>query len=516
MEQSKALRGGDLFPEIIGSQATSAIEILASLALLLLATTLALYVREKSLPDRGSIVVYVSSLFVVAVRDLAALPVFDDSLFARLGGFPLRLIALLALGSAAAVVCYRAPWRRFLRSRRSRAEGHSQTGSGDPWFLFASDGRFSKVLERMSEMFIFAAPDWSPDRENTKPAYVAGAVKDILGISPDELLSLEVNQFIARFIHAEDREFIVADLAQGFYDSVNEYRIVRDDGSVIHVRSTRVMVCDDDGKLRAGGCIIQDVTKKIQLARELDVERARSLQANRLSSLGEMAAGAAHEIRNPLFTLRSFLMLVERDEGGLSDSNRSALSAAVEAGGQIEAIVSSLALFARDDSDAPPMTTPVADLVLGAASLVRQRFELAGIDLAVATGRPGLSAACRPGQITRVLHALLLNSLDAVSTLDSRWVRIEVTVAQVETAENVRFRVTDAGPGIPPEIAGKLSLPFFTTKEVGHGMGLSLSSAYGIAVSHGGRLYYDPSVENTSFVLELPVASVVEPGFSAT
>ena len=94
------------------------------------------------------------------------------------------------------------------------------------------------------------------------------------------------------------------------------------------------------------------------------------------------------------------------------------------------------------------------------------------------------------------------NSFDAVLDLPEKWIDITVTAKE----SKVEISVTDSGSGIPEQVAKKLMQPFFTTKEIGKGSGLGLSTSAGILKSHQGTIAYDPNSKNTRFVIQLPMA----------
>ena len=100
-----------------------------------------------------------------------------------------------------------------------------------------------------------------------------------------------------------------------------------------------------------------------------------------------------------------------------------------------------------------------------------------------------------------MLLNLLKNVFDAIHLLKERWVEIEV----FSTEKYVSISVTDSGNGISPEVASKIMLPFFTTKEIGKGTGLGLSISRGIIESHKGTLTLVTDFPNTRFIIELPL-----------
>ena len=95
---------------------------------------------------------------------------------------------------------------------------------------------------------------------------------------------------------------------------------------------------------------------------------------------------------------------------------------------------------------------------------------------------------------------LLSNAHDAVLSLPSRWIRVEVSAADADVA----FRIADAGPRLTPEVASGVFTPFFTTKPIGQGTGLGLSLSRSIVEEHGGTIAFDASAPNTTVVFTLP------------
>lgn len=248
--------------------------------------------------------------------------------------------------------------------------------------------------------------------------------------------------------------------------------------------------------------------EKERLGNEVDQRRAASAEAARLHGLGIMAAGIVHEIRNPLFSIRGALKVVltalENPDVAVTTAAADVARVAENEAAQIEEIVRSLKLYTRNEKEDPVSPHALISILEGAVILARKRFEIAGVDLRIEIPDTSLVVDCRPGQIVQVLHNLISNAFDAVEKMKDPWVRIDVSTACPKGF--VTIRCVDAGAGIPPDVAQKLTTPFFTTKEVGRGTGLGLSIARGIAESHGGRLELQPLEPNTTFSLLLPLS----------
>lgn len=240
--------------------------------------------------------------------------------------------------------------------------------------------------------------------------------------------------------------------------------------------------------------------------RDITEERDQELkliQASKMSSLGEMSAGIAHEINNPLAILSGKAQQIA------SAADRNLLNPATikkhavqiqETAERIATIIKGLRTFARDGSQDPFVLSSVAQIIQDTLALCATRFSHHDVTLTLADIPPRLEIDCRPSQIAQVLHNLLNNSFDAVMGRDEKWVRIEL----LNSESTLRIDVVDSGPGIKPELSEKIMQPFFTTKEDGKGTGLGLSIAQGIIENHAGRLSLNRTHPHTCFSILLP------------
>jgi C4-dicarboxylate-specific signal transduction histidine kinase len=222
-----------------------------------------------------------------------------------------------------------------------------------------------------------------------------------------------------------------------------------------------------------------------------------------MSTLGEMSAGIAHEINNPLAIILGKIEAM-RTAMAAPILNRELLTRHVDTmertANRIAKIVKGLRTFSRDGDQDPFEVTNVSEIVNEAVALCNSRFLNNGIELHVTNAPTELYIDARAVQISQVLLNLLNNAFDAVSELEEKWVRLEVRSAGVM----LEFSVTDSGAGIPEEVRTKMTQPFFTTKEVGMGTGLGLSIASGIISAHGGTIEVDTISPNTRFVVQIP------------
>lgn len=256
---------------------------------------------------------------------------------------------------------------------------------------------------------------------------------------------------------------------------------------------------------------IRDVSERKKMETAIAEQEMKAIVAAKMSTLGEMAGGVAHEINNPLAIIRvKAQQLIEESE----ETDQVESSLVKKAAEKIDAtvlriskIVKALRSFARDGDKDPFEVTSIQSIISDTLELCRERFNNNGVSLISPPVLENLRINCRPVQISQVLLNLIANAFDSVAPNASSetqeempWVKIEVECL----GPQIIISVTDSGKGIPTEVVDKIFQPFFTTKEVGKGTGLGLSISKGIAETHGGQLAYDSRAQNTRFILILP------------
>jgi PAS domain S-box-containing protein len=244
--------------------------------------------------------------------------------------------------------------------------------------------------------------------------------------------------------------------------------------------------------------IMLDVTNDHLMSQQLEIERNIAAQSSKLAALGEIAAGVAHEIHNPLAIISGMNQLLEQSKGDPEKFHKR-IEAIGKACDRIEKIVGSLKKFARQDSKHERAHCKMSSIIDEVLSLSNIKAKKNRTELIVECNTTS-SVQCASVEIEQILINLVSNAIDAVSGLEQKWVKIQA----LDRSDQVIVRVVDAGHGIPKEIAAKLFNPFFTTKEVGAGTGLGLSISLGIAKDHGGKIEIIDKEPNTCFELSLP------------
>ncbi len=230
------------------------------------------------------------------------------------------------------------------------------------------------------------------------------------------------------------------------------------------------------------------------------------MHSERLSAIGELIAGVAHEINNPLQTIIGCTELMLDEPDG---ANRHDLELVRKEAMRAGQIVRNLLAFAR--RGAPDRTTvDLNDLVRATAELREYHLRQINIDLTVRCAPAPLPVVANREEIRQVILNLLLNAEHAIASSESeRAVDLDRRRSTSSRTRSSRWRT--AGPASAPELRGRIFEPFFTTREVGEGTGLGLSISLGIASAHGGALTLVDSPEGARFRLSLPLPSGVAP-----
>ncbi|MCX8111082.1 MAG: ATP-binding protein, partial [Syntrophorhabdaceae bacterium] len=239
--------------------------------------------------------------------------------------------------------------------------------------------------------------------------------------------------------------------------------------------------------------------KELQISHQaLEQAQAQLIKTEKLASIGQLAAGVAHEINNPLGTIMIYAHILQR---GLDkdDPRREDIDLIISEANRAKEIVQGLLSFARE-TKLKPGPTNINDLLEDVLGLVinQSLFHNIKIEKRFHDDLPTIVAD--ETKLKQVFLNIILNAAQAMegngrliisTTLDKNYIKI---------------RIQDTGPGIPPEIMGNLFSPFFTTKEKGTGLGLAIS--YGIIERHMGKIDVETELgKGTAFIIYLPVSA---------
>lgn len=277
------------------------------------------------------------------------------------------------------------------------------------------------------------------------------------------------------------------------------FRSVKAD-RVVWIEALGEAVSNSAGNIVSLRGTCQDVTALVQAEDVARLERAKSAQSAKLASLGEMSAGIAHEINNPLTVISGIAKLIPRflDKPTLLEEKLEMIHRASE---RISKIVNGLRRFSRSSDKREHCYYSLNAIIEESLTLSGGNSRKYSVPISVIADSE-FKLLCDDIEIEQVLVNLVNNSIDAVKDLQDKWVRIELK----KIDSGIQLAVIDAGPGIPPEIQAKIFEPFFTTKPVGEGTGLGLSISKGILEDMGANLRICLRDGHTCFEITFPTS----------
>ncbi len=264
----------------------------------------------------------------------------------------------------------------------------------------------------------------------------------------------------------------------------------------------KIMMNKEGGVTRLYGTC-QDITEQVLAEEEIQKERFKTIHTSKLASLGEMSAGIAHEINNPLTIITGNLPLLEKiKKEGEETKFKDRIEKMIKASERISKIVRGLKKLVRFQVDVEHKEELISSLI--EESLVICDIKALKTDVKIdykIQDEENLIVKCNEVEIEQVLINLINNAIDAVEDREERWVKIN---AFRDTNTEVVIQVVNSGPRIEEKVEEKIFQPFFTTKPVGKGTGLGLSISKGILDQHGASLSLNKSFENTCFEIRFP------------
>ena len=317
------------------------------------------------------------------------------------------------------------------------------------------------------------------------------AVRDVFGIEPQHI----VGRAFGDLILDSDRETFDGALAAAFEGIAArvEVQVHLPHGGTraVALAASRLPEADPPSVLLIG----RDMTHEREM-------RVRLMESDRLAAVGELVAGVAHEVNNPLSSISAFAQLLLRD-ATLSPSQRESIDVIRSETTRASQVVKDLLAFARRSE---PQQSPL-DLNAVIARTVRMRqYQFSEASVRVATelsdDLPAVMGDAR--QLQQVCLNLLTNAVQAMTARGGG----DLTVRSYVVDDAVRLEVSDSGQGIASNIRAHIFEPFFTTKKEGEGTGLGLSVSYGIVTAHGGEIeVVESSPSGTTFRVTLPSVS---------
>ena len=314
----------------------------------------------------------------------------------------------------------------------------------------------------------------------------------ILGYASKEEL-IAAASFSQLLISPQDCQQLLSEIAAAGSRKDLECLVRRLDGETLTWLFSFTVNRKANGQIVGFEGIAKDITGRKRMQEQL-------LQADRLASLGQLSAGVAHEVNNPLGMILGYTQLLLRNEAQ-DTRNFQDLKIIEKHARNCKTIVEDLLKFARS-SETQKGLLNINDLLREVISVVEHQFKLDNVTMEAQldTSIPMLSADGE--KLKQVFMNLLMNAKQAISAQG----RIQITTGYELSPNEITVNVEDTGSGIASEILDKIFNPFFTTKPTGHGTGLGLSVSYGIIKDHQGDIIVQSTPgEGSTFTIHLPV-----------
>ena len=350
--------------------------------------------------------------------------------------------------------------------------------------LRAAESRFRTLFRAAPDAVLTVLPDGDIREAND-------AARELTGLDPDALVGRTLLDLVAE----DDRVVLRQALAAAFRGAQArlEIRFLRDG-------APRLVAVALTGLPDAEPPTVLILARDITGEREL---RARLMETERLAAIGELVAGVAHEVNNPLGSISAFAQLLLRD-ATLSGEHRESVDVIRSETLRASQVVKDLLAFARRSA---PERNAVDLNEIVERSLRLRGFQISSARVQLETRlAPALPTVEGDGrQLQQVVLNLVTNAIQAMASHGGGALRVVTS----REGDDVLLEVSDSGPGVPAAVRPHIFEPFFTTKPEGEGTGLGLSVSYGIVASHGGRLRLaeGPSGRGATFQVILPIGA---------
>jgi two-component system NtrC family sensor kinase len=272
-----------------------------------------------------------------------------------------------------------------------------------------------------------------------------------------------------------------------------EIEMVRSDGSAFSTLLSGTTETDEAGSIGSIQFLVKDISHRKMMQRQL-------MQADKLASIGQLAAGIAHEVNNPLSMILGYTQLLLRDED-IGSQRHDDLKIIEKHAKNCKTIVGDLLSFSRSTrtkKEVSHLQVSIEEIL----SVVRHHFELDGVVVEKQFDPALPSMILDEEKIKQVFMNLIMNAKQAIGKKGT----IQLSTHFDDINNQASIRISDTGTGIRPEHLSRIFDPFFTTKSTGEGTGLGLSVSYGIVKDHGGEILVESIPgKGSTFTVVLPV-----------
>lgn len=391
-----------------------------------------------------------------------------------------------------------------LRAANAQLEAENERRRSSEDALKLSEQRYRRLLESVtSYVYVVAFEEGRPVSTRHGPGCEA-----VTGYRPEDY---DARPFLwIEMVHPDDRDAVrrqAAEAQHGNDPTPLEHRLVHKNGGIRWVRNTIVPRRDDAGRQRGYDGLVQDITEQhiaqeARLKAERDALEAQQREVlertDRLSALGLLAAGVAHEVNNPLQGMLTHLDAVRRALPTAFERRKS-LDMVERGIESIASLVQRLLWLGSSGGDDGAETSKFSDAVSFVADLMGAQLQKRKIHLHIHARSLHIVLPIPHREMVQVLINLLMNARDAMPEGGT------VTLTCDREGADAVIALTDTGPGIPADLIGRIFTPFFSTKGA-KGTGLGLSVADSLVRAHGGRIWAEsPPEGGARMCIRLPV-----------
>ncbi|WP_322821680.1 response regulator [Chloroflexus sp.] len=352
-----------------------------------------------------------------------------------------------------------------------------------------NEARYRTIFANASDMILMLDASWRIISGNQSSA-------QILGVEVSEL----VGQSLQRWCLAQEWPTIAQALqrvARGLPQPPFTVSLQRQskESAIVEMNAQRLNV-DDQAMIV---CVGRDLTERRRLEQQL-------IQSDKLSALGQLVAGVAHELNNPLASISGYAQLLMRNRT-LPDDVRADVEQIRQQADRASRIVRNLLMFAREHKP-ERLLVQINEVVQSTLSLQAYQLRVDNITVKLELDPELPQTLADPHQLQQVLLNLITNARQAMSEKGSGTLTIRTQRYESGDGLSIEIIVSDTGIGIPVQYLDKIFNPFFTTKPVGQGTGLGLSICYGIIQEHNGQIWVESHEgTGTTIFIRLPVIS---------
>lgn len=245
-----------------------------------------------------------------------------------------------------------------------------------------------------------------------------------------------------------------------------------------------------------------------EVSGKLEKTQEQLVRSDKLATMGQMAAGIAHEVNNMLTPVLASLYMIEKRKDKFEPELAEIIQTASESGKRAVDMLRDILDYSRKGSE-DFVNVDVVNILDKTLNLLSFKLKKGSVKINKKYGELPVTVSANPGQLEQVFTNLCINAIDAMQVNEGGTLEIGVDVVSDDgsdkSAKVVQIKFTDDGPGIPEEIRELIFEPFYTTKKEGEGTGLGLFITHGIVEKHGGLISVESTAKKgTYFLISLP------------